>query len=409
MKRLTLIAVWIILSTNILVQAQSSSLDTTFKCLYNQLHFAEPIYLFDNNPSIDSIIDEICEKANVEKNFMVLGAAIPGIAALKDSTGRYLLYSPSFARRLMNSNRSLLYAILAHEIGHLLRDHSLSDQFRISQESAADEFMGRVLFQIGDFTDLGQIINAINAAPFAYDYLYDNTPGLRNKVISNGWQSSEDYIISRGSLGYFENKSPESDLSLPVFIRRGCPRNFEFPKEIFDTCTNLGEVDHLFTRALINLGYEQKRYYYLHNGFALLTPVEQIHKNGKALSGQERWQDYPAGGGFDGILDYLSSIIFPRPGYFRLFVFYVTDRNMEQEKGELKHDEARAWLRDGEFWLPPILKNKALTEAHQISVMLYEFKVLETKKQMKEICTNNLLSLNDHLNQSGILRALTQN
>ncbi|GJM32075.1 MAG: hypothetical protein DHS20C18_10760 [Saprospiraceae bacterium] len=396
-----LIAVFLLCSYALL--AQTPSIDPSKRCLYTQAEFSDQIYFFGNDPRVEQIVDEIIRATGIAKNFKVAAANIPSVAAVKDRSGNYLLYSLSYTRQLLPSNPDLLYTILAHEIGHFAREHKLDGKFRVTEESSADEFMGRALFQLRNFGSLYKVLQINRRAPFAYNYLYQN--GMRDKIISNGWNTSDGIVKSNGNLGYLDNENNVEKLPLPLFTVKGCPRVHPFPIQGFTNCKTIKDIDQLLVRMLNTLGYEQKSYYYAPNGFAMLTSLEQIDRSGKPLLGVERWQDYPSVTGFDGIFDYLSSLVLPKKGYFRLFVFLVSDQNVDSQNGKLNAGDAKAWLREGGFWLPASIGDKLLTDNHRFSILIYEFEAPETTKKMKECC-ESLFTIKDHLNTSGIGNAL---
>lgn len=221
------------------------------------------------------------------------------------------------------------------------------------------------------------------------------------EVIADGWRASEGLVKAESNLGYLSNEDNRNDLPLPRFELNGCPRHHLFPTSLLEGCEQLKDVDNKITAALRALDYETHSYYYAPNGFALLTPIEQIRSDGTALEGVERWQDFPAGSDFEGILAYLASLVQPQHGYFRLFVFVVADRPIRNSGGDMGADEAKEWLKDGGGWLPPEIGNRLLTANHKISVYIYEFKAPESTKIIAEEC-DPFLTIREHLNRSGL-------
>ncbi|MCB0586683.1 MAG: hypothetical protein KDD06_15345 [Phaeodactylibacter sp.] len=382
--------------------AQPSDIDTSSHCIYTSLFFSGTPYLSESSPRIREIVDEICTAAGFSRNFEVVAASVGSVAAVKDGPRYYLLYSRYYTRTLLERNPVLLYAILAHEIGHIARRHTLDGRFRLSEESSADEFMGRVLYELKKVNSIDMAITLLREDNFAYAPIYP--PGARERIIRNGWNSIDGLVRSEGNLGYFENEANLENLTLPVFEIKGCPRFYDFPRSYFQGCKTLKEADHLICRALDNMGYEQRRYYSLPNGFALLTPVEQINAEGIALQGQERWQDYPSSNDFDGILNYLRSLVLPKPGYFRLFAFAITDQPVKSTGGQFDKKQARDWLENGGFWLPELIGNKAFDSGYHAGVFVYEFEAPQTTKKLSERCYPSLLSVEGHLDRSGILQ-----
>lgn len=380
-----------------------TSIDTSHHCIYNQPHFQEEPYIFSSgDENLEKMVVEICQAAGVVQDFEVVSASVQGIAAVVDHSGKYLLYSRRYVRNLMSSNQSLLYAMLAHEIGHLVRGHELDGNFRLREESAADEFMGRVLYELKQTGSLAETLNAVRKERFAYAHLLNY--GMRSKMIANGWNAADGLLRSKSNLGYLDNEINQNNLPLPLFNLRGCPQFYDMPSSFLSNCMKLEDVDHLLKSSLNQLGYSQLSYYYAPNGFALLTPVEQINKDGLALPGAERWKDYPAGSRFDGVLDYLSSLILPKPGHFRLFIFLVTDQNVRHSGQKIKADEVQAWLQNGGYWLPEVIGSQDFTPGHHLTVLVFEFQAPESTKKLSQQCSNQLFTPVEHLSRAGLLQ-----
>jgi hypothetical protein len=388
------------------VIGQSLDINLSHSCLYSVETFEDPLYSFGEEARVVSMVAEICAVTGVEQNFKVLSATVPTVAAVRDSTGNYLLYSPLYAQTLLTENPRLLYIALAHEIGHFARNHRLDGQFRLKEETAADEFMGRALFHLSAFSSLSFSLGIMKEESFAYHHLF--APRKRADFISNGWLAAEGVVRSNANLGYLDSQENQDALPIPAFKLHGCPRPFHFPQEVIANCATLADVDRLLQRAMQELGYDRHGYFHVPNGFAILTPIEQIEANGSALEGQDRWEDYPVGTDYRGILDYLSSLLKPREGYFRLFVFVVSDRNVPRVAEKMESGKAKVWLNSGGDRLPAQIGDQLVSPQHQASVFIYEFTATKAIKKIEEQC-DNLFTVADHLAKSGLERALNNN
>lgn len=382
------------------------SANTAHHCIYTSLEFDGESYLLDNDAQIENIVNEICKATDTPMDFELIHASVASVSVVKDNNKYYLLYSKYYCTNLLKTNPILLYAVLAHEIGHIARKHQLDNIFRISEESEADEWMGRALYKLKNTNSINVAIPAIKQETFSYEIFFPG--GLRERIIRDGYHSEDGLARSKGNLGYFENKSNVDNSSLPVFELKGCPQFIDLPLGLFSKASYLKHINQQLISALDQMGYSQRKYYSVPNGFAILTPVEQISPQGDAIKGQARWQDYPSVGRFDGILDYLKSIIIPKPGYFRLFAFVVTDKNIKNEGGKVDKGQASDWLKEGGFWLPDPIANRAFTNNYHVGVFLYEFQATEAIKLLEERCNPNFLSIDSHLRQSGIMNALNK-
>ena len=165
----------------------------------------------------------------------------------------------------------------------------------------------------------------------------------------------------------------------------------------------LGDVDNKLRSALDNKGYTQRSYFYVPNGFALVTQLEQYNaKDATIRNDGTRWLDYPKQEGFSGIMSYISSFIMPNKGYFRLFVFIVTNEPFGGSKQKVSKSEASAWLNQGFNKLPNAIKNAPYTEGYAVTVLVYEFEVPESNRKAKQVCPTPLFDAQTHLKQAGI-------
>ncbi len=387
------------------VVAQSLDIDLFHHCLYSVENFNDRLYSFGEEPRVKAMVAEICAVTGVEQDFEVVSATVPTVGAVRDSTKNYLLYSPLYAQRLLDENPRLLYVALAHEVGHFARNHRLDGKFRLKEETAADEFMGRALFHLPAFTSLPFSLELMGLESFAYDSLY--APRKRAEFVSAGWLAEEGLVRSNANLGYLDSKENQDALPIPAFKLHGCPRPFHFPQEVIASCETLADVDELLQVALQQLGYDRHGYFHVPNGFAILTPIEQINADGQALKGEDRWEDYPAGTDYQGILDYLSKLLRPREGYFRLFVFVVSDQNVPRESEKMDSGKAKDWLRSGGDRLPVQIGKDTVSSQHKASVFIYEFTASKAVQRIREYCENRLPVI-DHLTKSGLEQALSR-
>lgn len=114
------------------------------------------------NPSLSSNFNSVSEAGNIAKqivnavgikpNFEIREAKVPNAAAVLYMGKRYILYNPDFIYRLtkVTGIRWAAISILAHEIGHHQRGHTLNGNAnQLASELEADEFSGYVLRKMG--------------------------------------------------------------------------------------------------------------------------------------------------------------------------------------------------------------------------------------------------------------------
>lgn len=125
--------------------------------------------------------------------------------------------------------------------------------------------------------------------------------------------------------------------------------------------------------ALHNTGYSELAYYYIPNGFAVVTRVEQIEKDGKSKDDPYRWSiDYIPVSGFD--LDEIIKALFTsRSGMFRVVVFIVNPEPFFQEKEQVLFEQVMEWLKSGLNKLPDTIAELEYNEDYACTALIYEF------------------------------------
>lgn len=371
-----------------------------YYCRYDADTLPSTPYLLSNDDRIERIVDSICTAAGYVKDFKVLAATVSSVVAMKVGNDYFLLYSKYFTRQLLNDDPYALHLILAHEIGHIFHKHSLDGTFKASEESEADEFAGRSLFQYKQINSLELLLNAVNRQKFAYDDILPDS--LRTEIIRSGWNTIDQLIRSEGVLGYFDDEEHLENLTLPYFDPIGCPKFDSLHRDLFTNCKDLEQVNQILCKALDKKQYHQRRYYSISNGFALITPVEQTDVDGISYTGEARWKDYPVSNNTGGILQYLKSILIAQPGYFRLFAFVVTDEPIViSQPRKLIKPKIKHWLNSGGFWLPNVIATQEFGANFRVTVLVYEFEASKGQNRMWEAC-ESAISAKEHLRRSGL-------
>lgn len=400
MKRPILFSIYLIFSFLSILSAQEPfPIDTSKRSLYSGFWFGEELYRFSGDEQVEQMVDDICRVSGKARKFEMVNANVPNVAAVLSGKSAYLLYDRRFffENRL---NRTLLYAILSQEIGHLVRGHTLDGRFRQREETEADEFMGQVLMRLDSSARLDIVLAVVRTQPFSYTQI---PWAERESAIRRGWERAS--ALMEGP-GFGVNETNIEALPLPRFQPKGCPDRIPLNKQRFVRCRTLRDVDSALCRALDAKGYTQRSYFCVKGGFALVTGIEQFQNNGKSVSGDIRWQDCPRKSRFDGVMDYLTSLVWPRPARFRVFVFVVTDQpGLEYEKGCINSEQAKEWLREGGDWLPESLANQLYTRNHTVRALVYEFRAPESTQRIKEECQERV-PVQTHLEQSGILAGI---
>jgi hypothetical protein len=162
------------------------------KSAASEIRIAAPYdYASDITAKIISVI-------GLKPNFEVKAAKVPNAAAVVYQGKRYVLYNPTFINALVKTagNEWAAVSVLAHEIGHHLNGHTLTNHgSRPPEELEADEFSGFVLRRMGASLSEAQVAMKIAANarqtathPAKYDRLV---------AIENGWKNADNQIAGK--------------------------------------------------------------------------------------------------------------------------------------------------------------------------------------------------------------------
>jgi hypothetical protein len=124
--------------------------------------------------------------------------------------------------------------------------------------------------------------------------------------------------------------------------------------------------------ALRGAEHWEYRVYGVPNGFALVTKLEQIDKDGAPLPPRYRFIDPDATEPFS-ITDFLRKLYIAPPGRYRLIVFIVSDERFQNRRETLARADAKSLMQGGSNDLESELGSKPFTPAHVVTALIYEF------------------------------------
>ena len=180
-----------------------------------------------------------------------------------------------------------------------------------------------------------------------------------------------------------------------------CNTSFEIPRNTFANCSILGDVNQIISNSLSNQNYPFK-YMFVPGGFAVITQMEQYNDDGSIIEDAEiRWVDYPKPEAFGWSIDYFKSLIFPKKGHLRIFVFIVTNQIYSSSDEVVSKDEAAGWHDRGVNKLPFEVENTPYTEDYTIDLLVYEFEVPETDHKANQKCPTKFQA-KEHYKRSGL-------
>ncbi|MGV3539888.1 MAG: membrane-binding protein [Rufibacter sp.] len=170
-------------------------------------------------PAGRDVISEIIDVVGLKSRFEVRAANVPNAAAVILNGKRYILYNEQFLSSINNALRTdwAGISILAHEIGHHLNGHTLSQGgSNLQDELEADEFSGFVLRKMG--ASLSEAQAAIKLLADERDsYTH---PGKRSRLaaISKGWGNAQEQILASSRAG-----TPNRTVAAPASAMRETP------------------------------------------------------------------------------------------------------------------------------------------------------------------------------------------
>jgi hypothetical protein len=136
----------------------------------------------------------------------------------------------------------------------------------------------------------------------------------------------------------------------------------------------LGDVNDRLKEALDADGYDDRGYYSIPEGFALVTRMEQIQADGSPKPPPTRWvtEIGPMGGSFS-LGDYLKALFGAPKGYYRLFVFFVTSQPVSPGGTGVPKGTAEIWQSAGASSLPSDIAKQEYTRDFTCTVYIYQF------------------------------------
>ncbi|RAI30352.1 hypothetical protein CH338_27870, partial [Rhodoplanes elegans] len=165
----------------------------------------------------------------------------------------------------------------------------------------------------------------------------------------------------------------------------------------------VGEVADRVRLITAAAGYDKINFYTAPGGFALVTRLEQLEADtGRPLPEPDRWQipsrPIVASFGLELLLDAVRLV--RNPGYFRVFVFVLTNKGVETAPAD--DDEAYRlaidWAQRGADVLDPAIRALPVTPDHSLLVLVYEF---ERTGEKSEHLRPSRWTLDDHLDSIG--------
>lgn len=188
----------------------------------------------------------------------------------------------------------------------------------------------------------------------------------------------------------------------PASAEAAIPRNWISTSEP----TRLAQVAETLERALRAARYPKWAYAYVPNGFALVTQMERIKRDGTASLEPARWStDLPAVTELSPF-EFIKALAIAPAGYYRVIVFIVSDQPWSRDGERPSGSEAQRWLAQGMTKLPASMGQIAYTTDFTTTALVYEFKK-KTAGADATLVQQSEARAEDHLKKAGIYDPLS--
>jgi hypothetical protein len=138
--------------------------------------------------------------------------------------------------------------------------------------------------------------------------------------------------------------------------------------------TTFSDVDNRITTALAAGGYDEKSYFGVPNGFAIVTHLEQITSDSYPEN-SNRWVSELAPVSITefSINKYLEALFSIPQGRYRIFVFIITSHLVVSSGTPISQGAAQDWVIQGANKLPNWMETLPYTKDYTCTVYVYEF------------------------------------
>lgn len=135
----------------------------------------------------------------------------------------------------------------------------------------------------------------------------------------------------------------------------------------------LKEVAQKLEQAFDSAGYVERSYYSVPQGFALISRLEQIRRDGTPKEESERWSVKTPTRKIFSLRDYVKALFGAQQGYYRIIAFVVTSEVVVTSGETPGAEEAKLWAGSGADRLPGQIGSLLYSDKHQTTALIYEF------------------------------------
>ena len=185
---------------------------------------------------------------------------------------------------------------------------------------------------------------------------------------------------------------------------------FVVPKKWLPTGNQvrLADVAASLEQALGAAKYPRWSYLSVPNGFALVSQMEQIRKDGSPSPDAARWSTQMPPASSMNVVEFIKALANAQPGFYRVIVFVATDQPWKRSgTASPTGKQAEEWLSTGVSALPPDLGQRPYGDGHRTTTLIYEFRKASANKAAVLVNTSPTPARR-HLDKAGIAEALTR-
>ncbi|MEM6262533.1 MAG: hypothetical protein AAGI38_08505 [Bacteroidota bacterium] len=183
------------------------------------------------------------------------------------------------------------------------------------------------------------------------------------------------------------------------------------PQRFFKESKDLGAVAEKLRSGLLRQGYTSLKYYSVPGGFALVTGLEKLDKEGGSLPPTERFSVSSIPDEVFSLRPYEVSMVFAQPGNYRLMTFVLAPRTFFDVRTNYDpmHWQVQAWQQTPLGELPSVVSSQRFTSNYELRVMVYQYKKSGDEAPLLLPTGNpSVLPARVQLERAGVWRAVQQ-
>ncbi len=180
------------------------------------------------------------------------------------------------------------------------------------------------------------------------------------------------------------------------------------PDDLFDLEPGAiySAIDDALRSALAAVGHEDVGYYWIPDGFALVTRLERFEEDGSTVQDNSRWTPtVPAARVSFNIFDYFSALTTAQTGYFRVIVFAVTPQPFSTEPSERTLDVVSEWAAGGANTLPSAILARKVPPGTRVTALVYEFRKVRGAESATALNPSHM-PVGEQLRRLGLIAAM---